>query len=161
MKAEEEIINDINKLEEETINEACKLLSAYNKGLKHYLACLVASLCGVSVGDLYTNTKHIGIIQSRWLFWYAYRYMTNESYESISRNSSEWRHFGSACVGQSVTKMAMMISQDDIWSKRWAVLKRMIKIMLRNTSKEQDLFQTPITIKVVYPKNVNVELKSE
>lgn len=161
IKGEKEITEDVKRLEERTIENVCRLLYAYNGDLRHYLACLVAGLCDVAVGDLYTDTKHINVIQSRWLYWYCYRYMTNESYESISRRSKEWRRFGAACVGQSVAKMSMMISEDDVWAKRWAVMKRIIKIMLKKNESEPELFPTTITLKVTHPKDVIVNLKSE
>ena len=159
MKTENEIIDDMRSIEEKTIDSACELLSTYGGEMRQYLARIAASLCCVEENEIMANTKNIDIVQARWFFWYAYRYMTNESYESMAQRSKAYRHFSASCVGASVAKMSMMISKEPIWTKRWTILKRIVKIMLKNINNE-----TPnevVTLTITHPKGVTIELKPD
>lgn len=151
--------SNIHSLEESTIIQACELLRNYDGGLKEHLAHIVAELCNVSVNAMMKETKHIDVVRARWLYWYAYRYMTDESHYSIAQYCSQWRKFTSTCISHSIAKMAVIIDGNSIWAKRWIILKRLIKIMLnKNVGDEQP---SNITIKITHPKGVNVELKQE
>lgn len=159
MNTMEEIKEEILQVEQDSIGKAVELLAKYNGDMRNYLLKITAALCEVSEEDLLKNTSHIEIIQSRWLYWYAYRKMTNDSYESIARKSDNGRKFGAACVGQSITKMTRMICNDPIWKKRWDALKQIMGIMLDKV----DLIPVTknVTIHITHPKGVNVELKEE
>lgn len=155
----ENVTNDISKIEVETIHKACELLSSYNVRIGEYLGHYVSSLCDVDYHDLMYDTKHLNVAKARWLFWYAYRHMTNDSFDSISKMTSRYRKFATSCVGCSCAKMARMIDFEPVWAKRWDILKRIIKTILNTNTQHQG--QNNIIIKVVHPKNVKVELKQE
>jgi chromosomal replication initiation ATPase DnaA len=158
MKTDSEIQNDIRRIEEDTIDKVCFLLSEYHFRTKDYIADITASLCGISKKDMLTDTRHIDVIRARWLYWYGYRYMFDASYESIAKQSGN-RLFTTPCVGQSVAKMSSLIDTNTIWKKRWSILKNIIKLMLNDNDRMKENIQQTITLKV--PKNINVELKKE
>ena len=158
MKTDAEVISDIQRIEADTIDKVCSLLRDYHSQTKDYIADITASLCGISKDDMLTDTRHIDVIRARWLYWYAYRYMFDVSYESIAKQSSN-RLFTTPCVGQAIAKMSLLVDTNTIWNKRWTILKSIIKIMLNGTDNAHEQQPTTITLKV--PKNINVELKKE
>lgn len=155
-----EEIKTAAKMEEDTISEICRIVRDYRRLTDEHLQRIVADLCGVSVEGMMGDIRHLHNSQARWLYWYAYRYMTNDSYESIAKNN-EYRKFTHPCVCQSISKMSDFISASTIWTKRWTVLKHIIKGILAKQPKQQQLFGDDITIKVTAPKGVNVELIQE
>lgn len=158
MKKEEEYLNGFMEIENDTIREVCILLRNQELKQREYLANVVASICGVDVNDMLTNTRHLHMSQSRWLYWYAYRYMTNESYDSISEKSKMYRRFAASCVGDSIAKMSMMIHDNGIWSKRWKMIKGIIKGFLDENGNVCVELPQVVTIEVKAPKGVEVKL---
>lgn len=148
-------------LERELMQEICAIIRKYNISIKNKLECLVAELCNVDVEDMMTDTKNMQNVQSRWLYWYALRYMTKESYKAISRNTSYERKFTIQCVCLSISKMSNMISANTIWTKRWTILKQIIKCSLDCTTQELWNENKDITIKLTTPKGVKVEINEE
>jgi hypothetical protein len=59
-------------------------------------------------------------------------------------------------VASSVNKMYTLIEQKPIWRKRWTIIKRIIK---QSESLIEENAQKPI--KIIIPKDANVELKRE
>ena len=156
LKTWDEIMQNIEDIESDNIKSALKLLSEYNGELKMYLANITASLCDIDVSCLFGDTHKIDYNKARWLYWYALRYMTGESFESIGLRNPQ-RQFSDTCVSQSVTKMSMMIADDEIWAKRWSILRRIIKMMVKVEEHEKELFPRKIKVKVTVPKGVEVE----
>lgn len=161
MFKEEEIRQHVGAIEDVTLNEALRLLSQYNNCIAKYLAEVVAHVCNVDVKPMLMGTGNIDHVQARWLYWYAYRYLTNESYESMSNRTKEFREYAPSSIGSAVAGMSMMISDGvNIWSKRWSIVRRVINIIrAENELRQPDIFTTTVTIK--YPKGVNVELIKE
>lgn len=160
LKTWDEVIQNVEDIEANNIKPALKLLSDYNGDLRMYLACITASLCDVDVACLFGDTHKIDHNKARWLYWYALRYMTGESFESIGLKNQQ-RQFSDTCVSQSVTKMSMMIAENSIWAKRWSVLKRIIKMMVKVDEQEQELFPKKIKVRVTAPKGVEVEFSKD
>ena len=156
MKNEQEILNDMESIESATVVEACRLIGEYNGSLKKYLVMFTAQLCDVEQEALLSESKNIDTVRARWLYWYAYRYMTGETHETIAKRNVTRKRFSSQSVGNAIFNMAQLIAEDGIWTKRWFVLKKIIKTILKNQSFEQDLFKPTVTVK--FPKGVNVEL---
>lgn len=156
MKTDEQIKDELKRIDTHVIQSVCNILRQYNKETRDYLADVVAAVCDVTLEDLMTDTKHLHNSHARWFFWYAYRYMTNESYSSIAKRTSSWRKFTESCVGICVGKMSMMIDNEPIWKKRWVIVKRIIK---QSYNLIEDEAQEPI--KIIVPQNANVELKRE
>lgn len=159
MLNEEKIRNDLNTIDCNTVQQVCDLLKAYNQETLMYLADFVASLCDVTKEELLSDTKKLKNSHARWLYWYAYRYMTNESYETIANKTQEKRKFTDSCVGICVFKMSMMIAQEPIWRKRWIVLKRVVKAILEDNNMEHAQQPPTFVLKVIPPKGIDVKLQ--
>ena len=52
-----------------------------------------------------------------------------------------------------------MIVNEPIWTKRWIILKRIIK--LRDTVVKEKSETETVTMKIIAPKGVKLELKNE
>ena len=152
---EEEIKQNLEENERITMNCICDTLSSYGGRIRLYLADFIASLCNVEKEKMFSTCNNLDVAQARWLFWYAYRYMTNETYEKIGKLSGELygKTFTKVGVAASVNKMYELIENGGIWRKRWLIVKRIIKIS--NTLIEEQENQP---IKIVVPKDANVEL---
>ena len=152
---EEEIKQNLEENERITMNCVCDTLSSYGERIRLYLADFIASLCNVEKEKMFSTCNNLDVAQARWLFWYAYRYMTNETYEKIGKLSGELygKTFTKVGVAASVNKMYELIENGGIWRKRWLIVKRIIKIS--NTLIEEQENQP---IRIVVPKDANVEL---
>lgn len=152
--SENEAIERVKQAEEKAISDACKALKGYDVSIKDCIAQLVASLCGISTRELLQDTTRVPTKHARWLYWYSYKQLTNESCETISKMSDKYRHFHTSSITTAITHMSMMISEEPIWAKRWDIIKRVINTI--NEVKEKDL-----TIKIRHPQGIKVELKQE
>lgn len=159
MDSDAKIIDDWNKLDNADIDEICSLLRLHEHRIQDYLVDCVAATCGVDKNDMMTNVSDINTIHSRWLFWYAYRYMTKESFVRISKITQRYgRKFTEQSISNSVNKMGNMIANETIWTKRWVIIRRIIK--LRDETAKNDL-QDVVKVVVHHPKNVEIKLKEE
>ena len=155
---EEEIKQELANNEQRMIECVCNALSNYELDMRTYLARFVSSLCDVEIERMLSDDNHLDVAQARWLFWYAYRYMTGETYEKIGKLSERiyGKSFTKVGVASSVNKMYELIEQQPIWRKRWTIIKRIIK---QSESLIEENAQKPI--KIIIPKDANVELKRE
>lgn len=154
----DEVLEKMNNAERLAVENACAALSGYENNIQNYLAYLVASLCNVDVKDMLTDCNTLGVSQARWLFWYAYRLMTRETYYKISELTSVYygKRFTQATVANGITKISQIIEKEPIWNKRWTIIKKIIK------HQQESLFDSEKEpIKIVVPKGINVELKQE
>jgi hypothetical protein len=141
------------------IDEVCRLLRLHETNIQEYMVDCVASICDVDKLDMMTNVSNLNTIHSRWLFWYAYRYMTNEPFIRISNITLRYgKKFTEQSIANCVNKMGNMIASETIWTKRWAIIRRIIK--LRDKTAKSDL-QDVIKVVVHHPKNVEIKLKEE
>ena len=158
-KNDSEIIQDWDHIDNEDIKVVCEILRKHTKNISDYLVALVASLCGVEVKDMMTRTDKINIVHSRWLYWYAYRYMSGEAYGSMRERMSEWgRGFTEQSISDSVNKMGAMITQSNTWAKRWSILKKIIKLR-EEANKEESKAQYKISITI--PKDLKNKVEIE
>ena len=155
---EEEIKQELANNEQRMIECVCDALSNYKLDMRTYLARFVSALCDVEIERMFSDDNHLDVAQARWLFWYAYRYMTGETYEKIGKLSEKiyGKSFTKVGVASSVNKMYELIEQQPIWRKRWTIIKRIIK---QSESLIEENAQKPI--KIIIPKDANVELKRE
>jgi hypothetical protein len=65
------------------------------------------------------------------------------------------RTFVGRAIQQGVTKMAMMISNEQVWNRRWNIIKRVIKIRYSDDEKEDN------TITINIPKELRKKIKIE
>lgn len=161
MKNDEQIKNDWQRLETENIEKACDLLRQHEIRIEDYMADIVASLCNVDCAEMLTNSSVSYLAQARWLYWYAIRYMTNETYDKIAMRTTAKSgcKFTPNGIGQSINKMALLVAQEPIWIKRWTIIKHIIK--LRDTVIKEKGDMETLTMKIIAPKGVKVELKNE
>lgn len=110
---EEEVKRNLEENERMTMQSVCDTLRKHEGCTRAYLASFVASLCNVDRERMFSACNDLDVAQARWLFWYAYRYMTNETYEKIGRLSEELygKVYTKVCVASSVNKMYSLIEQ--------------------------------------------------
>ena len=141
IKSDNEIIEDWKKLEEESMQVICDKVKNYERDIQDYLAELVASQCDLDMSEMMTKDDRIHCNHARWLFWYAYRHMTNDTFEHLSQITERYgRKFSHQGINSAVNKMSNLIADNTIWTKRWTVLKRIIK--MRDHATEFDFGQT-------------------
>ena len=152
------ILEKMELAERCAIENACNALSGYENNIQRHLAYLVASLCNVNVKSMLTECNTLSVSQARWLFWYSYRLMTHETYSKISQLTSMYygKHFTQATIANGITKMSQMIEQEQVWNKRWMILKKIIRHQQKGVFTQHEE-----PIKIVVPKGINVELKKE
>lgn len=158
MESDEKVRESLREIDEATIQKACDILRSYDTQTREYLARIVASVCSCDESKILYDTSNLNNSHARWLYWYAYRYMTNDSYKAIAMKSNNGRKFTESCVGICVAKMTMMIESEPIWKKRWLIVKRVIKAILNSDESEK---RETLTLRVISPKGVNVELLNE
>lgn len=160
IKSDETIKQEWSELDNADIEQICELLKTHECRIQDYLVDCVASLCNVDKCDMMTNVSTLNILHSRWLFWYAYRYMTNEPFVRIKEITQRYgRTFTEQSISNSVNKMGTMIASETIWTKRWVIIRRIIK--LRDETNKDNESQKTISVVVHHPKNVEVKLKMD
>ena len=144
----------------ESVEDILEAVRRHEIDIITYLADTVASLCNIDRKDMLKPTYEAHFAQPRWMFWYAYRYMTHETLEKVADMTEQCGgyRFTPNGIGQSVNKMAQMISSEPMWTKRWTIVKRIIKIRESVTEKKQEG-----TITIIVPKElkdiINIEVK--
>ena len=78
-KTDSEIVQDWKTNESDKMSEICSLILEQEHSVQDYLADIVAALCDLTTQDMMTKKGSLHCNHARWLFWYAYRYMTNET----------------------------------------------------------------------------------
>lgn len=155
-KDDDSIIKSWNDINDRTIKEVCGLLDKYNYDLLNNLIQYVAALCNLDPIDMLSISDKIYVSQSRWLLWYAHRYMTHESYEKIAeRTCIEGHVFNTRSVAAGIEKMAHIIETEEIWQKRWAIIKKIIKLWRSNETEENK------EITITIPKDWKVKVKTK
>lgn len=151
---DEELKAQWDSIEISNINKACEYLRGYEQEIGNHLARFVASLCDIEVEEMLSNLKSNYCSQARWLYWYALRYMTNETYDKISERTIYNGHvFTMRAVAQGIEKMGRMVYDNGIWRKRWTILKRIIK--MHNEDNKNNVVKVLIT----KPRGVQVEVE--
>lgn len=158
--SDEEVKKGWASVDSENLEQALFHLRKCGIAVSEYLADAVASLCGVDTKEMMTNRNSAHISQPRWLYWYAYRYMTGESYTKMASDlSASTKGFTINGIRVGVEKMSAMIESEPMWRKRWTIIKRIIKL------REQDSECTRNTIVVQVPKEikdkVNIVIKTK
>jgi hypothetical protein len=156
---EKEANETIRKNEQAALDVSCEALRNYTRTVQKSIANLVASLCDVDVDEMLNEPRIAPLVQARWLYWYASKQLCGETNESISQRSRENHYFKTNGITKGISKMSMLIQDGTIWTKRWAILKRVI--MEANKVEQPELFAQNITVKITHPRGVNIELKQE
>jgi len=156
---EKEAKDNIKETEQGALDISCRALRNYTKVVQKDIANLVAALCDVDVDEMLNEPRIAPLVQARWLYWYASKQLYGETNESISQRSKENHYFKTNGITKGISKMSMMIQSGTIWTKRWAILKSVITEASK--VEQPELFAQNITVKITYPKGVNIELKQE
>lgn len=138
MKSEEEIALELKRLD--NVEPILDIMRHYELNIHEYLADYVAALCNTSKEIMLGRSEKVHVAQARWLFWYAYRYMTGETLEKIANMTilCGGHKFTTNGIGQCVNKMSALISTEPLWQKRWNIIKRIIKLRDNNDEKKVD-----------------------
>lgn len=129
MKDNEEIRREWEDLQDKSFKEIEAVLRKCDYNAMTMLSSFVASICDVDTADLLSSSANMYISQCRALFWYAYRYMTQDPYERISQKTSiEGCKFSADTVRKACEKMMTLIDVDDVWKGRWINVKRFIRL---------------------------------
>lgn len=155
---EKDFIANIDQKERETIEHVCELLRGFGEHLHNYLAIFVAHLCNIETDTMFNDTHDAHIAQARWLFWCAYRHLTNDTYRSMSdkyRRTDADTKFTHVAIRNGVIKMHEMIESEPIWAKRWSVIKHIIKD-ISNKGSSIGQGNATIEISVSNPTDVNI-----
>ena len=153
---EEDVRNELSESERIAIKCACDTFRGHGERLRLYLASFVASVCDISDDDMLSSCS-ADALRARWMYFCAYRYMTNETYDRISKTFYELSKipFTASGVANAISKMYGLIEQQPIWRKRWVIIKRVIK------ESNGTLTEPPTQITITVPKNVEVTIKKE
>ena len=154
---EEELKNKLDETDNASMQAVCNILRQEGKNTRVYLADFVAALCDVEKEKMFSACNDIEVAQARWLYFYAYRKMTNETYDRIGSLSSNVfeKSFTKTGVSLGVKKMYYMIEQSPIWKKRWNIIKRII------CEQNEAIKEPPVPITITIPKNVELTIKKE
>lgn len=144
----------------DSVDDILEAVRRHEIDIMTYLADTVASLCNIERKEMLKSSSEEHLSKPRWLFWYAYRYMTGETLEKISEMTTRCggHRFTPNGIGQCVNKMSKMISTEPMWVKRWTIIKRIIKIRESVTENKSEG-----TITITLPKElkdiINIEVK--
>ena len=156
---DDKVVSELKESQDFHIKKAVEHLQLCEKDLKKYLSDFVAALCEVPKDSMLSNTHVAYCAHARYLYWYAYRYMTNESYEKIAAMSCESGHkYTQSAIATGVNKMSTMIEEEPLWNKRWLIVKRIIKLQWQDETIDN-------TIVIQVPKDlkgkVNIQIKDK
>ena len=153
----EQLKSRLEENEKNAILGICKILANYEENIYDHIADFVSSLCCITKERMFSDSKSIDVAQARGLFFYAYRYMTANTYDKIGRITGETygRRFTPEGVKSSIVKMSELIESNPVWSKRWSILKIIIK------SQKNDIGESSVPITIKVPKNVTATIKKE
>lgn len=151
MKSEDTIISEWQEMD--SVEKILQAIRHHELDMQDYLAETVAALCNVDKSKMLGGSDKSYLSQTRWLFWYAYRYMTGETFEKIAmitlqQNEGE-RKFTTTAIGAGYNKMSALIVNDPLWGKRWSIIKRIIKLRENPSAKKEDN-----TIVISVPKDL-------
>lgn len=170
MKTDNEIKNEWLKLERKSFKEIEQILQNFTFNEQVMVGSFVATLCGVDYSDLFVENKRQQNTHARWLYWYAIRYMTGETYERISvRTYFDGCRFSGQNIGIGISKMNKMIGTEYEWKRRWKIIKHFIDLKEDPESYHENDFSNPMSMKYKLSlnvpkgmkKNIEVEVKED
>lgn len=162
MKKEKDYRKEWVNLQECSFKEIELVLRNYDYDSQNMLASFVASICDVDVADMLSASDNAYVSQVRWLYWYALRYMTQDSYQRISeRTMLGGCKFTKDGIRKGCEKMNVLIETDDAWLKRWIVIKRMIKFKREPLSYQESDNANPMPKKYKVMVTMPDELKDK
>lgn len=158
--SEKEITSILKNNEEDKVERICTILREHKITIQDALIDFVAALCDVDKHEMmYISGKgNTHLVYARWFYWYVCRMLLGATYKEMSKDSAK--------IGTQITKhgimlgvlrMATMTEQEPIWRKRWMIMKRIIKESENNSMG----IESDQPIKIVVPKNVEIEIQKQ
>lgn len=148
-------------LDTEHIDEALAHLRQYERDIQLFIADYVAALCDVTVDEMFKGSDVVYLAHARWLYWYTYRYATNESYDKIALQKFPNGHvFVQRTIQNGVNKMALMIEREELWNKRWCVLRKILRLRECETRKPKNNVIT-ISVPRELMETIKIEIKEK
>ena len=147
--------------EEEKINNGiAQNLSAYDKLNIQSLAAIVAALCNIHVESMLTSKKRSNLFV-RWLFYYAYRYYTNCTYDKILHTFQTNGLYATYYeIRSGVERMDGMIDREKYWKHRWGILKNIINSKIDGNDRETiEIEKSTKDVVIVIPKELKDKVK--
>lgn len=142
--------NNLESIKNYHVEKICEHLRASEISIQDWMLDFVASLCDVNKDEIFAPTDVVYLAHARWLYWFACRYMTGESYDKIAKQDFHGGHpYTARTVQNGVNKMSIMIDNLPLWKKRWVILKQIIKVYNEDKSGETS------KITIVVPKQLN------
>lgn len=159
MTSEEKITSDWQKLD--SVEDILSSLRTKEINAAEHLAEVVASMCSISVREMFNDCGNVHNIHPRWLYWYAYRYMTNESLTKIAHmtNTVYGCNKTQSGISYAINKMGDMIQTSPVWRKRWTAIKDIIKIRWKSQKEENEIVTITLSIPKSIRNNVKVDIK--
>lgn len=151
---------EISDIRETFLAELRDVLRRHEYNTLDMLAHVVCGVCDVDVADMLSSVNKQYLSQARWLFWYAYRFVTGETYEKIAeRTAFDGRRFTIQSVAVGVTTMGRMVEKEKVWAERWSVVRQAISVMY---GKDADAGRKTedVTIQVIVPHGVKIDVKT-
>ena len=161
MERSERNLESLKQTTPQTLETAFGILRSHQQELIDYLAEIISSVCDISQEDVFIKRNTALTVYSRWMYWYTYRYVTNQTYSEIAKRTKDsfGVDFTPNGIGQSINKMGKIIESDPMWKKRWAIIKRIIK------TKDSEEGKRNNTIEIIVPRkikdSINIEVKSK
>ncbi len=85
------------------------------------LVDMVSSLCEVDKGAILSTCAKWHIVQARWFYWYAIRYIRHDTFVLMAERMPNYTKDG---IRKGVEKMARMVAKDATWRRRWYDLRQ-------------------------------------
>lgn len=159
---EEKASSGLREIESESFSRILELLRNHESEILVNIEKVVSSLCDIDCDKMMGGSTTYYSAQCRWLYWYTYRYMTNEPYNKMSKRLGKHGHeYTPSAITIGVNRMAQMVESDTVWKKRWIILKRIIKAYDETNVTSVRSNEEPVRVKVVITKPRNVDIKVE
>lgn len=159
-KEKEDIKREWKDVDLHVREEIAAILRRYDYSPLTMLGWYVSSICDIDFSDMLSSSDKTHIAQSRWLFWYAYRYMTNETYEQIAQRCAiDGCAFSCESVRVGCSKMSVLIERDFMWRRRWEVIKDIIKLGNEALNEVNESKKRKITLNI--SDGIEVEIKKK
>jgi hypothetical protein len=148
--------------ESSLINQVCGLLRGHEEVIVNYMADLVAATCGVDKEMMLNDCDKLYMAQARWLYWYAIRYMTNDTYEKIAeRTALQGHNYASSSIGLCINKMSQLIETNPLWQHRWGIVKSIAKVWMDGGRSNQRRREIKITVHHSNEYDVKFDIKKD
>ncbi len=148
MKSESTTKKELAEMRSKTFKEIEEILRRYDYNEQDMIGSFVASLCDVDYADMLSASNNSHIAQARWLYWYAMRYFTHDTYYRISeRTQLDGHRFTPESIGVCITKISALIEEDSVWKRRWVMTKRMIRLLQDPHDYQHSDFTNPMPMK--------------